>query len=135
MWCGIARRKQHLIMSRLLTEEQYNWAVARVEELLPLVGEDTPTSDPASIELEILSNLVADYSDEHFAIGDPDLASVIREHMHEQNLSQKELAQKLGVSPSRVSEYLNGKSEPTLSVARRIHSVLHIDAGIILGVA
>lgn len=122
-------------MSRLLTEEQYNWAVARVEELLPLVGEDTPTGDPASIELEILSNLVADYSDEHFAIGDPDLASVIREHMHEQNLSQKELAQKLGVSPSRVSEYLNGKSEPTLSVARRIHAVLHIDAGIILGVA
>jgi HTH-type transcriptional regulator/antitoxin HigA len=122
-------------MSRLLTEEQYNWAVARVEELLPLVGEDTPTSDPASIELEILSNLVADYSDEHFAIGDPDLASVIREHMHEQNLSQKELAEKLGVSPSRVSEYLNGKAEPTLSVARRIHTVLHIDAGIILGVA
>ena len=122
-------------MSRILTEEQYNWAVARVEELLPLVGEDTPSSDPSSIELEILSNLVADYSDEHFAIGDPDLASVIREHMHEQNLSQKELAQKLGVSPSRVSEYLNGKSEPTLSIARRIHAVLHIDAGIILGVA
>lgn len=122
-------------MSRLLTEEQYNWAVARVEELLPLVGEDTPTSDPASIELDILSNLVADYSDEHFAIGDPDLASVIREHMHQQNLSQKELAEKLGVSPSRVSEYLNGKAEPTLSVARRIHTVLHIDAGIILGVA
>lgn len=122
-------------MSRLLTEEQYNWAVARVEELLPLVGEDTPTSDPASIELEILSNLVADYSDEHFAIGDPDLASVIREHMHQQNLSQKELAEKLGVSPSRVSEYLNGKAEPTLAVARRLHAVLHIDAGIILGVA
>ena len=55
-------------MSRVLTREQYDWAVARVEELLPLVGEDTPTSDPASIELEILSNLVADYSDVHFAI-------------------------------------------------------------------
>mgnify|MGYP002522528921 CR=1 FL=1 len=93
-------------MSRVLTREQYDWAVARVEELLPLVDEDTPTSDPASIELEILSNLVADYSDENFAIGDPDLASVMREHMHEQGLSQKELAEKLGVSPSRVSEYL-----------------------------
>ncbi len=122
-------------MSRVLTREQYDWAVARVEELLPLVAEDTPTSDPASIELEILSNLVADYSDENFAIGDPDLASVMREHMHEQGLSQKELAEKLGVSPSRVSEYLNGKTHPTLLVARRIHEVLHIDAGIILGVA
>jgi HTH-type transcriptional regulator/antitoxin HigA len=122
-------------MSKVLTREQYDWALARVEELLPLVGEDTPTSDPASIELEILSNLVADYSDEHFAINDPDLAEVIREHMFELGLSQKDLAEKLGVSPSRVSEYLNGKSNPTLSVARRIYEVLHIDAGIILGVA
>ena len=56
-------------MSRLLSKEQYDWAVSRVEELLPLVGDDTPTSDPASIELEILSNLVADYSDKHFSIG------------------------------------------------------------------
>lgn len=124
-----------MIMSRLLTREQYEWAVARVEELLPLVDEHTPTSHPASIELEILSNLVADYSDEHFAIDDPDLASVIRERMYEQGLTQKELAQKLGISPSRVSEYLNGKSDPTIAVARRIHTVLHIDAGIILGVA
>ena len=120
---------------RILTREQYDWAVARVEELLPLVGDDTPTNDPASIELEILSNLVADYSDEHFAIGDPDLASVIRERMFEQGLTQKELAGKIGVTPSRISEYLSEKKEPTLPIARRIHDVLHIDAGIILGVA
>ncbi|MBQ5935877.1 MAG: helix-turn-helix domain-containing protein [Bacteroidales bacterium] len=122
-------------MSRMLTKEQYDWAVARIEELLPLVGDETPTTDPSSIELEILSNLVADYSDQHFAIGDPDLASVIRERMSEQGLTQKELADQIGVSPSRISEYLNGKTEPTLPIARRIHNVLHIDAGIILGVA
>ena len=79
-------RQKHLTISTILTKQQYDWAVARVEELLPLVGEETPTSD------------------QHFAIDDPDLASVIREHMYEQDLSQKELAQKLGVSPSRVSE-------------------------------
>lgn len=122
-------------MSRLLTRKQYEWAVARVEQLLPLVQDDTSTGDPASIELEILSNLVADYSDAHFAIDVPDLASVMREHMFEQGLSQKELAKRLNVSPSRVSEYLSGKKSPTLPVARRIHEVLHIDAGIILGVA
>ena len=122
-------------MSRILTKEQYDWAVSRVEELLPLVGDDTPTTDPASIELEILSNLVADYSDDHFSIGEPDLASVIRERMFAQGLNQKELAEKLGISPSRISEYLNGKTEPTISIARKMHEVLHIDAGIILSVA
>jgi len=33
----------------------------------------------------------------------------------------------LGVSPSRVSEYLSGKSEPTLKVARDLNKKLNID--------
>jgi HTH-type transcriptional regulator/antitoxin HigA len=40
----------------------------------------------------------------------------------------------LGVSTSRVSEYLTGKSEPTLKVAREISKKLNIDAHLILGV-
>lgn len=40
----------------------------------------------------------------------------------------------LGVSTSRISEYLNGKSEPTLKVAREISRKLKIDASIVLGV-
>jgi len=49
-------------------------------------------------------------------------------------LNQKRLSQLLGISTSRVSEYLNGKSEPTLKVAREISVKLGIDASIILGV-
>ena len=48
--------------------EEYNIALARVEQLLPLVDENTPKADINRIELEYLSNLVADYSDKHFAI-------------------------------------------------------------------
>lgn len=55
-------------MTKIETKEQYDWAVARVEELLPLVTDETTSNDPRSIELELLSNLVADYSEEHFAI-------------------------------------------------------------------
>ncbi|WP_198675424.1 helix-turn-helix domain-containing protein [Pleomorphovibrio marinus] len=54
--------------------------------------------------------------------------------MHERGLSQKELSQYLGVSSSRISEYLNGKSEPTLKVAREISRKLDIEASIVLGV-
>ena len=66
-------------MTKIENEQQYNWAVARVEQLLPLVTDDTPRTDPNSIELELLSNLVADYSDEHFTIGRPSALSVIQE--------------------------------------------------------
>lgn len=58
-------------MMKIENEAQYKWAVARVEELLPLVNDDTPRDDRNLIELERLSNLVADYSDEHFAIDGP----------------------------------------------------------------
>lgn len=59
-------------MTKLINEAQYNWAVTRVEELLPLVTDETPLTAPESIELQLLSNLVADYSDEHFSIDNLD---------------------------------------------------------------
>jgi HTH-type transcriptional regulator/antitoxin HigA len=52
--------------------------------------------------------------------------------MFEMGLSQKKLSELLNVSPSRVSEYLNGKSEPTLKVARAISTKLNIDANLVL---
>ncbi len=78
-------------MAKIETMEQYNWAVNRVEELLPLVDENTPLNDPNSIELELLSNMVADYSEEHFAIGKPTLADVLRLRMYEMGLTQLSL--------------------------------------------
>jgi HTH-type transcriptional regulator/antitoxin HigA len=56
-------------MTKIETKEQYDWAMERIEQLLPLVDDDTPRNDPNSIELELLSNLAADYSDEHYNIG------------------------------------------------------------------
>lgn len=57
-------------MIKIETKEQYEWALKRVEQLLPLVNDDTPRTDPNSIELELLSNLVADYSEAHYSLGE-----------------------------------------------------------------
>ena len=121
-------------MAKIENKIQYEWAVKRVEELLPLVDDNTPLTDPNSIELELLSNMVADYSEEHFAIGEPSLAEVIKLRMFEMGITQSSLAKLLGVSPSRISEYLTGKCEPTLKVGREISRKLNIDANIVLGV-
>ena len=121
-------------MTKIENKAQYEWAVKRVEELLPLVDDNTPLNDPNSIELELLSNLVADYSEEHYALGEPALVDVLKLRMYEMNLTQTKLSELLSVSPSRVSEYLSGKCEPTLKVARDISRKLNIDANIVLGV-
>ena len=65
-------------MTKIDNKAQYDWAVNRVEELLSLVDDNTPKDDASLIELELLSNLVADYSEEHFAIGTPSLADVMK---------------------------------------------------------
>ena len=120
-------------MTRITTKEQYEWAVRRVEELLPRVSDETPRTDPLSIELELISNLVADYSEAVFDIGEPSLKEVLKLRMHELGLTQKDLAGLLEVSPSRVNDYFTGRAEPTLKIARKIYQKLKISPAIILG--
>ena len=62
------------------------------------------------------------------------LVEVVKLRMAEMGLNQKRLSLLLGISTSRVSEYLNGKSQPTLKVVRNISVKLSIDASIVLGV-
>ncbi len=121
-------------MTKIENESQYEWAVARVEQLLPLVNDETPETDSNYIELVLLSNLVADYSEAHYAVGDPTLVDVIKLRMYEMGLNQASLAKLIGVSPSRVCSYLSGKSEPTLQVGRVISKKLDIAPSIVLGV-
>ncbi|MDR0692615.1 MAG: helix-turn-helix domain-containing protein, partial [Prevotellaceae bacterium] len=54
--------------------------------------------------------------------------------MYELGLNQKSLSELVGISPSRMSEYLSGKSEPTLEAARNISRTLNINASVVLGV-
>ena len=120
-------------MTKIENNEQYEWAVARVEQLLPLVDDTTPRTDPNSIELELLSNLVADFSEEHFSIGKPNLGDVIKMRMAELGITQAKLAEILGISASRISDYITGKAEPTIRVARDLVLKLEIAPAVVLG--
>ncbi|MDE6340245.1 MAG: helix-turn-helix domain-containing protein [Muribaculaceae bacterium] len=122
------------IKTKIENETQYNWAMARIEELLPEVNDDTPEDDPKSIELYLLSALVEEYEDVYYPIGEPSLIDMIKLRMYEMRLSQATLAKKIGVSPSRICDFLSGKSEPTMKVGRRISKELNIDPSIVLGV-
>lgn len=115
-----------------ITEDMYREAVARIEELLPLVDNNTDKNDPNLIELKRLSDIVETYESNHYSIGTPTLKEVIELRMFEMKLKQKDLANILGTSTSRVSEYLNGKRDITIDIARALHKKLDIDSDIIL---
>ena len=120
-------------MAELENEKQYEVMLERIEELLPLVSNETPVSDRNMIELVIISNLVEEYEENHYPVKIPTLAEIIKDEMDERGITQKELAELLGVSPSRISEYMTGKAEPTLKVARLMNQKLDIDSDFILG--
>ena len=115
-----------------ITGQMYREAEARIEELLPLVNEDTPRNDPNLIELNRASEIVQSYESEHYPIGTPTLKEVIELRMFEMKLKQKDLASLLGTSTSRISEYLNGKRDITMDIARALYIKLNIDSDIIL---
>ena len=116
-----------------LDKYRYEYALHRVEELLPLVGEDMPATDPLAIELAIMSDAVIAYEKKHFPLGKLTPAQVIQLSLEEQGLSQKQLAQKIGVSPSRINDYVTGRAEPTLRVARLLCATLGIAPALMLG--
>lgn len=119
---------------RKITKDQYEFALNRIEDLLPLVGEATPANDRNAVELTLVSDIVISYEKEHFPIEKPTVSELIELFLEEKGMTQKQLAAEIGVSPSRISDYMSGRSEPTLKVARSLCRVLSIPASALLGV-
>jgi HTH-type transcriptional regulator/antitoxin HigA len=120
-------------MKLISSKAEYEAIMARVNELVEIVDDNTPQTDRNYIELDFLADLVVAYEKEHYPIGKPSLPDILKTRMYEMNLTQKSLAEMLGISSPRISEYLTGKTEPTLQIARKMHRELNIDANLILG--
>lgn len=120
--------------SRQISKQQYEYALDRIEELLPLVTDDTPAYDKNAIELTIVSDVVEAYEKIHYPIAKPTIGELISLSIQEKGMTQKQLAEELGVSPSRVNDYISGRAEPTLRIARALCLILGIAPGAMLGI-
>ncbi len=60
-----------------ITKEQYEFALNRIEELLPLVTDETPADDKLAVELTLVSDVVEAYEKEHYPIGKPTIGELI----------------------------------------------------------
>ena len=87
-----------------ITEAQYNYALNRIEELLPLVDDSVYANDKNAVELSIMSEIVIEYETEHFPIEKPTVSQLIELALEEANMTQKQLATEIGVSPSRIND-------------------------------
>lgn len=123
-----------MTMEKINNEIEYQAALRRIKELDDLVDDDNYVMDANAKELDMLVDLVEEYEDIYYPIDKLSLVETIKLRLEEMNLSQAKLAQMLGISPSRMSRILTGKSEPTLKMGRIISQKLNIQPEIVLGV-
>jgi HTH-type transcriptional regulator/antitoxin HigA len=119
-------------MAQLKNEQQYRAMMHRIDELFFDTDESTPADDPRLQELDVLSALVEEYEKEHFPIETPSLASTLLARLSELNITQKEMAVLLGMTASRLSSIICGKTNPTYEQARVIATRLNISPAIVL---
>ena len=112
-------------MKAITNDREYQAITKRIDRLLDIVTDDNYNSIPEAVELDFRK---------HYPIAPPQLSEAIRLRMYEMGINQAKLAKLLGVSPSRITEYLSGK-EPSLKVARTICEKLNISANVVLGVS
>ena len=55
-------------MALIKTEKELRAILTRIDELVPLTGEDVAEDDPKNLELNLLCELVAEYEDENVVL-------------------------------------------------------------------
>ena len=98
-----------------------------------MVDDNTPDNDRHTVELTMMSDVVFDCEKEHFPIGKPTVAQLKQLSLEEKQWSQKQLATEIGVSTSRISDYVSGRAEPTLKIARLLCTTLGISPVAMIG--
>lgn len=119
-------------MKDIIAHEDYVKANLMVESLIDKIDDTMDKDNGLMLDFINASDIVEKYEEINYPIGLPSLVEVIRLRMSEMRLKNKDLAKLLNTTPSRISEYLNGKRDITLTVARVLHRKLNIDSDIIL---
>jgi len=89
-------------------DEHLEQAIAVINRLLTQERDDDEEA-----YLNVLTDLVEAYEDEHVPIGDASEADVLRELMRANGLSQSALAKRVGIQQSTISAVLSGKRSLT----------------------
>lgn len=107
-------------------EADYEAVMGEIEQLW-----GSPPESAESDRLEVLSILIEDYENKHYAIEPLDPIEAIKYRMQQEELTQKDLVKYFG-SKERVSEVLNRKRPLTLRMIKNLYHGMGISADSLL---
>ncbi len=125
--------------SKALTKSQFLAAQKAMNKLLAIATERggfEHLSRTENADLNKHSLVVKQYEDQLYKKDlSQTLQGIIQLHLHEKNLSQKDLAAILKTTDSRLSAIMHNKRKPNIPFLKAIHDSLGIDGNLLLRVA
>lgn len=113
------------------SKQEYNTAMKRIDALMKK-GEGNLTKKE-NIELRQLALEAQAYEKSIYTIPAPStIEGMIELRMYEMKLKQHQVAEKLGISSTKLSMILNGKQKMDLNFLKAVHTELNIDADFLL---
>lgn len=125
------------MIDKIRTDVQFEQLMKMIEIKLQKATESggfNSLSKKEKKELQQLSLLAADYEDKHLKVMPLTLtlSGIITQKLQEYNLTQRKLAEILGIGTYKLSQILNGKRQADVSFLRAVHKELHIDPAFLL---
>ena len=111
-----------------ITQEQYEVANERMEEILKSLTDEVHEGDPIMQELDMVTDIVERYENEHVHIPLPTLGQLIYCSMQDWGITEENLAQQLGINQSKLADFIKDKEEPSLRIACQLSQILHINS-------
>jgi len=104
---------------KIKTKKEYEVALERFEEIF-----QAATGTPESDEADVIALLIEDYENRHFVIDAPGPIEAIKYRMEQQGLTNKDLADILGLKQS--TDIFKKNRKLNLAMVRKLHATLHI---------
>ena len=126
-------------MEEIKTSAEYKAVMTQIEGFVKKAESASGFDNLHETDLEIFKELSAaaeKYENETEKIypfeGRNPLIVALEEEMFKRRMKQREFAEFLGISDSRLSDIIRGKASISINVAKSLHSKLGIDGNIIL---
>ncbi|MBA2563357.1 MAG: helix-turn-helix domain-containing protein [Chitinophagaceae bacterium] len=119
---------------KISTNSQYHTALAKIESFVEKGFKNLAQRETE--ELQKLSVAVEEYEMQKYPMPvQVSIREILEHYMFEKKMNKSELAKKLEIPNSTLSEIMNGKKKINLAIARKLHQKLKIDGNFILEVA
>jgi HTH-type transcriptional regulator / antitoxin HigA len=110
----------------LRSDADLDAAIAVIDELL----DHADLTDPEQDYLDVLSDLVDAYEDEHIPIAPVGDADMLRFLIENKDVTQSQLAAEAGIAESTISEVLSGKRKLNRTQIGKLARYFHVEPGV-----